>query len=293
MMRVIIMISAIAVLCSASPLITKEFIDEVKQKATWKATEYEENVFKGIQNEDITDDTHEPLIFTQLRQPQSTIENTDINAPTNCSLTPQNMGDQCFGSSFAFAVAGMVSMRCCNATGKNEGWLSVMELISCDRDNYGCAGGWPATALKYVEQNGLVPNDCYPYNGQNEACPRVCRNGKNFTEPHKCKIKNIQTIRNLDDAKKALVNGPIIVSFEAYADLFTYKEGVYCHVTGGFKRVISATVVSFETVPKPHLKMMMPFGTSYGEGGFLRMCTTCCGMFTKYEKGNAVADIKS
>lgn len=284
MMRFIIFLSMISAFCFSKPIITKEFLEEVKQKASWTVTDYDENVFKGLEDEDLTEDTRHSLPPKKLRVPE-------INSGLDCNLNAHNMGEFCQGSSFAFAVAGMVSMRCCIKKNKNEGWLSPMELISCDSGNYGCAGGWPRTALKYVEQNGLVPEACYPYNGQNEACPTNCKNGTSFKDAHRCKVTNIQTIKTADDAKKALQNGPIVLSFEAYADLWAYKGGIYCHTTGGFKRVISVTVVSYETTPKPHFKILMPFGPKFGEEGYLRMCMTCCGMFIKYEKGNVVCDI--
>ena len=212
-------------------------------------------------------------------------------ADFNCTLPVQNMGDSCFGSSFGFAVAGMVSMRCCQKKKENFGWLSVMELLSCDTENYGCAGGWPIYSTKYTEANGLVPDECYPYNGNNEACPTKCHKGGDFKGSHKCKTVNAQVLKSLDDAKKALENGPIVVSFEAYADFFSYKSGIYCHTTGAFKRVFSLLAVAYTDKPKPHLTLMAPFGEKFGEKGYIRMCTTCCGMFGKYEKGNVVVDI--
>lgn len=291
MLRTFLLLVTIGLLCSAKPLITKEDIEELKQKATWTVTEYEENVFKGIEDEDFAQGSPE---LKNLRYAESRRENSkEIKSDSlDCGLPVLNMGDSCFGSSFAFAVAGMVSMRCCMKNGKNEGWLSPMELISCDDSNYGCAGGWPAYAVKYVEKNGLVPNECYPYNGQNEGCPNVCKNGKSFKEAHKCNITNIVNLKSKDAALKALEKGPIVLSFESYADMYTYKEGIYCHTAGAFKRVISAVAISYSDTPSPHIKFLMPFGESFGEKGYMRMCTDCCGMFGRYDKGNVGCDMK-
>ena len=290
-MRVFFLLITIFFLCSAKPLITKELIEEVKQKATWGVTDYEENVFKGIEDEEVTDDTQEPFIAKNLRNSPDSSMSQGTSGDFNCTLPIQTMGDACFGATFAFAVAGMVSMRCCQKKSENLGWLSVMELVSCDTQNYGCAGGWPVYATKYVEANGLVPEICYPYNGNNEVCPTKCKNGGDFKAAHICKATNTQILRSLDDAKRALEKGPIVVSIESYADFYTYKSGIYCHTTGAFKRVISLLATNFTAQPKPHLTFMTPFGEKFGEKGYIKMCTTCCGMFGKYEKGNVVVDI--
>jgi len=292
-MRVLFLLFTVIFLCSAKPLITKELIEEVKQTATWTVTEYEENVFKGIEDEDVTADSKEPLEFNNLRESQI-VDDLEFQAksePINCTLPVRDMKDQCFGSSFAFAVAGMASMRCCAKTGENFGWLSIMEIVSCDSKNYGCAGGWPIYSAKYVEANGLVPEICYPYNGNNEGCPNKCKDGTEFKVAHKCKATNVVTLKSLDDAKKALEKGPVVVSFEAYADFFTYKNGTYCHTAGAFKRVISLLAVGFTDKPKPTITFLAPYGPKFGENGYINMCTTCCGMFGKYEKGNVVMDI--
>jgi hypothetical protein len=293
MLRVFFLLFTLCFLCSATPLITKEFLEEVKQKATWTVTNYEENVFKGIEDEDVTADVIDPYALNSLRE--SDVADTSMFASNSeavdCALPVQDMKDLCFGSSFAFAIAGMTSMRCCAKKNENFGWLSPMELVSCDTQNYGCAGGWPVYAAKYVEQNGLVPDECYPYNGQNEGCPLVCKKGGDFKAAHVCKATNVVTLRSLDDAKKALEKGPIVVSFEAYADFFAYKNGTYCHTTGSFKRVISLLATGFSDKPKPYLTFQTPYGVNFGEKGFIKMCTTCCGMFGKYEKGNVALDI--
>jgi hypothetical protein len=271
------------------PLITKEFISEVKEKATWEVTEYDENMFKGINEEDITSDSV-GYAANNLRQSEEYYQPNTKNG-LDCGLAIQNMGDKCAGSTFAFAVAGMVTMRCCAKQGKKLEWLSPMELISCDSKNYGCAGGWPINAVEYVKTNGLVPEACYPYSGSNEPCPNRCKNGKVWKDEHVCKVVNPVNLRSIDDVKKALAGGPVVVSFEAFTDLYTYKSGVYCHVAGAFKRVISVTVLAYADQPSPHLLMQVPFGNDFGEKGLLRMCYTCCSMFGKYEKGNVAVDI--
>jgi hypothetical protein len=287
-MKALLLCAFLVVLCSSKIIVTKELINELKKTATWEVTEYAENIFKGVDDDDSVNGSPESFVINNLRQIQNDVQANNLD----CGVPIQNMGEKCLGSTFAFAVAGMVSSRCCAKKGVPT-VLSPMEIISCDSGDYGCAGGWPAYALKYVEKNGLVPDDCYPYNGQNEGCPTVCKNGKPFKDAHMCNITNIVTLKSADDVKAALKNGPIVISFDAYTDLYTYKSGIYCHTAGAFKRVMSGLVVDYAEGDKPYIRIQMPFGKTFGEEGFIRMCTSCCGLFNKYEKGNVACDIKS
>eukprot|EP00829_Urostomides_striatus_P021524 TRINITY_DN962_c0_g2_i1.p1 TRINITY_DN962_c0_g2~~TRINITY_DN962_c0_g2_i1.p1 ORF type:complete len:319 (-),score=63.01 TRINITY_DN962_c0_g2_i1:89-1045(-) len=291
------LILSIVVLCYTKPLVTKELIEELKQTATWEVTDYEDNVFKGIEDEDFSKDCPERKNPKGLRENSHVEQITDevVEIPSNkkldCTLPVKDQGG-CFGATYAFAVAGMVSMRCCLKTGQKHGWLSPKEILSCDESDYGCAGGWPHYAARYVA-NGLVPEKCYPYNDADEGCPSECADKSNWAKAHICKCVNPIALRSVDDAKKALENGPIVASFEAYADLFSYKSGIYCHTAGPFKRVVSATVLRYSADPKPHIVIMLPFGENFGEKGLVRMCLDCCGLFGKYEKGNVACDITS
>jgi len=288
-MRILGVILLLAI-CLAEPLIKKDFLKKLRKTVPWEVTDYENNVFKGLSVEDFQDKADLPSIVLDLEdlpsQKKSEMDPNAINwikKSASCIHEIKNLGE-CEGGSYALAVAGMVSDRCC-LKGKDHGSLSAMELLSCSGDNYGCAGGWPAWAVQYAA-NGLVDELCYPYSGRNEECPKKCKNGKDWNAMHVCKCSGAVALRSLADVRTALDQGPVVVTFEAYDDLFAYKSGIYCHTVGGFKRLISARVIGYSEDPQPHLVLAMPFGPLFGEKGFVRMCTTCCGMFGKYEKGN-------
>ena len=287
-----IILAILLIACMAEPLIKKELIEELKKTATWEVTEYEENIFRGIESEDI----EQGMTFAES-DAQDYPEHKVTNTPkavswvgASCVHAVKNQGDECAAASFAFAVAGMVSDRCC-LKGQDHGWLSPMELLSCDKSNYGCAGGWPLDSVAYVQKAGLVEDVCYPYNGRNEACPNKCKNGKDWNATHACKCTNPTSIKTFDELKTAMTNGPVVVTFEAFEDFYLYKSGIYCHTAGKFKRLVSGRVLAYnETTTPPHLTVAMSFGEKWGEAGLVRMCSTCCGMFGKYSKGNIVCD---
>lgn len=283
------MLWLIVAVCSATQLIRKEMMDELKKTATWTVAEYENNIFKGMTVEELVSNQEYPIDWTDdvTPAPQTDVKTGNINWMEKSASCIHEVGNQgsCVGAPFAFAIAGMLSDRAC-LKGKDFGWLSTMELVSCDDDDYGCAGGWPAWAAKYTETNGLVDDKCYPFSGRNEACPTKCKDGSDWKKAHAVKCTNILKLTSLDAVKAELNNGPVVVTFEAYEDFYHYSSGIYCYTTGNFRRLMSARVVGFSDQPSPHVVLAMSFGTTFGEKGLVRMCTTCCGMFGKYDKGN-------
>ena len=288
-----IFLAILLVACMAEPLIKKELIEELKQKASWQVTEYEENLFKGVTSEEVEESQILSEADAEVYPEHEVKQNTpsEVNwQGASCMHPIKSQGDECAAASFAFAVAGMASDRCC-LKGTDHGWLSPMELLSCDKSNYGCAGGWPLDAVNYTANNGLVEDACYPYTGRNEPCPLKCKNGKEWNTTHVCKCSNPTAIKTYDELKSSLTNGPVVVTFEAFEDFYLYKAGIYCHTAGKFKRLVSGRVVAYnDTTTPPHLTLAMSFGTTWGEQGFIRMCNSCCGMFGKYSKGNVACN---
>lgn len=75
------------------------------------------------------------------------------------------------GSCWAFSATGVVE----GYWFLNEGSLpnvSEQQLVDCSTSygNQGCNGGWPASALQYVQDNGLVTGAEYPYTGRDGNC---------------------------------------------------------------------------------------------------------------------------
>lgn len=279
------------------PLITKSKIESLKSKVSFEVTSYEDNIFKDFNDEDITlEDNPFGINVNDDDTPTKTIQTNAfesfslLSSPSADCIHPIRDHSTCIGGSFAFAVAGMISDRCCMKS-SDAGWLSMMELIACDKSNYGCAGGWPAWAVNYTAIEGLVTEDCYPFTPRPESCPNRCKGAKEWKTDHKCKCPKIVLVPTLNDIKNALPKGPVVVTFEAYDDFFFYKSGVYCHKEGRFKRLISGRVIGFnETNTPPYLLMATSFGEKFGEKGYIKFCTTCCGVVEKYDKGNVACE---
>ena len=85
------------------------------------------------------------------------------------AVTPVKEQGSC-GSCWTFSTAGTLEGFQYLKTGHLVP-LSEQNLLDCNlEDEWGCDGGWPATALEFVKENGIVTEETYPYNGKVQTC---------------------------------------------------------------------------------------------------------------------------
>ncbi|XP_039005309.1 cathepsin B-like protease 2 [Hibiscus syriacus] len=111
----------------------------------------------------------------------------------------------------------------------------------------GCDGGYPISAWRYFEQNGVVTEKCDPYfddigcshPGCKPAFPtpkyvKKCVNGNLlWTQSKHYSVGAYRINSNPADIMEEIYrNGPVEFSFTVYEDFAHYKLGVYKHVTG-------------------------------------------------------------
>jgi len=228
----ILILTILLICCFAEEmLITQESTDYLKQHVTWEVADYEDNVFRGWTVDEFKDILnqmepeeieHEPLDpFVSLLEPKDvdwTVKRAD------CIHEILNQGN--CGSCWAFSASGVASDRCCLGKG-DQGWLSPQELVSCDKRNQGCGGGWEYWGLDYVHENGLVPLTCYPYVARNEPCPTKCKDGKDWKSAHVCKCKARVDCQGPDAMAKCIQTGPVTAGMYVYNDFMHYKSGIY------------------------------------------------------------------
>jgi len=110
-------------------------------------------------------------------------------------------------------------------------------MVSCDSSDYACRGGYLSNAWRYLEQTGIVSDKCMPYksgSGFVPSCPTKCDNPSDAFTKYKAKSGSTKHFASAEDAQKDIMqNGPIQAGFMVYQDFFSYKSGVYHHVSGG------------------------------------------------------------
>lgn len=109
-------------------------------------------------------------------------------------------------------------------------------MVSCDKNNYACQGGYLNYAWQFLEKSGAPTDSCEPYvsgGGSVPSCPAKCKDGS-AKKVFKCKAgSTVQA--NGAAATKTLIagSGPVETGFTVYADFFNYQSGIYHHVSGG------------------------------------------------------------
>jgi C1A family cysteine protease len=110
--------------------------------------------------------------------------------------------------------------------------LSEAHLFFCHGPSTGasCGGGWwPTAALDAWRNQGVADEACFPYNPAAASCG-VCADAASRV----VKITGYQDLTNNPAAIKDWIStrGPVSACLYVYDDFFSYKSGVYRHVTG-------------------------------------------------------------
>jgi len=267
-----LILALLVVAIAAELAVTPEYTAYLKKHVSWEVVDYEENIFKGWTVEEVRtllgDEDRE--VITDVAPYIATSIPSSVNwAGASCIHEIHNQGN--CGSCWAFATASVASDKCCLG-GKDYGWLSPQELVSCDRTNSGCNGGLASEALKYVMSKGLVPESCYPYVGAQQACPTKCKDGSDWTAAHVCKAKSLTNCGTLPAMKSCLLKGPITIRMKVYSDFFNYKSGVYCwDQKSAFQGGHAIRGVGYSDSPKAHILCANSWGPSWGESGLFRI----------------------
>jgi C1A family cysteine protease len=128
--------------------------------------------------------------------------------------------------------------------------LSEAHLFFCHARarGYGCSTGWwPQEAFDDFKSKGVADEACYPYNLSNTDCSGLC---SNWAE-RAVKITGYNALTSQPAQIKEWIStkGPVSACFVVYQDFFSYKSGVYKHVTGGQAGGHCVTIIGYNDNP--------------------------------------------
>jgi len=263
-------------------MITQNYLEDLKSRVDWEVVDYEDSPFRGWTIDELksllTPSEVDPLDIP-IKASDVEVKDIDWSKDDRCIHGVRNQGN--CGSSWAISVAGMLSDHCCMKKGRDYGWLSPQEIISCDATSYGCAGGYIKNAIDYVVSKGLVTEDCFPYSADNRNCPQECINRGVWEDSHLCKCRNLISCKGYEDMLKCIHNGPISTTLRVYQDLYYYKSGIYeWDRRGSTLGTQSVRCYGYSSQPKPHWMCINSWGTSWGEQGHFKIATGECGIET-------------
>jgi cathepsin B len=282
-------------LCSAEAFdhlrITKEHVEKLKKTAPFEVYEWESHPFKGLSGEEIKAKLGLFGVFYHDEAPLP--EGPAINGlPENFNSADQwpdcihpIRDQQSCGSCWAFAASEVLSDRTCIATSGNTNViLSPQDLVSCDKGDLGCNGGYLNRSWDYLVKTGIVADDCYPYTsgkGQTGSCSisaGKCATGAKGTYK-KYFASSYKSFPNTNAIKEDIVkNGPVETGFTVYQDFMSYKSGIYKHTTGGVLGGHAVKIVGFGVENgTQYWKVANSWGPSWGEQGHFRIAIgNCC-----------------
>lgn len=157
--------------------------------------------------------------------------------------------------------------------------LSEAHLFYCIAKSQGrnCSNGWwVGPAMDGCKNTGVVDEDCYPYTAGDQNC-NLCGDWQKRTQ----KISGWHEIRNVAKMKDWLSNhGPLAACFTVYADFYSYRSGIYKHVTGEKRGGHCVCCVGYNDSQKYWI-MKNSWGSGWGESGYFKISYGQCGIEVK------------
>ena len=201
------------------------------------------------------------------------------------SIVNQHTPQFC-GSSWALATVGVLNDRI--KIMRKAAWpdiqLSPQVLLSCDKSQRGCEGGFPLHAFKWIKEHGISDSSCSPYQSKGHT------NGLEWSNELECidwtadgwKPKDLYNKYFVDDygtisgeqemLEEIVQNGPIACSWTASKTFQEYKGGILVDLTKSTEYNHVWQVVGFgvENGIK-YWQVKNTWGTTFGENGFIRI----------------------
>lgn len=196
------------------------------------------------------------------------------------------------GSSWVISTTSVASDRfAVQSKGKEIVQLSPQQIMSCSRKTRGCHGGRLDVAFRFLNKNGVVDEDCFPYLASNTHCPSAlrrtrllgkaqCRLPTNVDRTSYYTTGPAYTLNNETSIMvEILQSGPVVATMRVYRDFFTYSGGIYKHSAAsrndkyGFHSVrllgwgeeyVDGRIVKYWTAANS-------WGSWWGENGFFRI----------------------
>jgi C1A family cysteine protease len=188
--------------------------------------------------------------------------------------TPVKNQGQC-GSCWAFSATENIE-SVYKIGGNSLVTLSPQQIVDCDKDCYGCGGGWPYKAFNYVAKAGGQDTDAsYPYTARDGSC-------KFKTNTIGAKIKGYKQIpKNEQQIQSALTTtAPFSICVDA-SQWSNYRSGVMRSNQCGRGIDHCVQLVGYDaTANPPYWIVRNSWGTSWGQQGhiYLEMFKDTCAM---------------
>ncbi|KAF0719783.1 hypothetical protein As57867_000781, partial [Aphanomyces stellatus] len=195
--------------------------------------------------------------------PKSVASNMDWSTH-KCNPPVVSQG-QC-GSCWAFSTVGTVEIAHCLGSGELLD-LSQQQVVSCDKHNLGCNGGYPAAAIDFMQDGVCLASD-YPYTSGDDGYTGSCK-----TSCTKKALALGDTIQTSGEASltKVLNKQPATVIVESGNPVWqNYKSGVVTQCPGyGSDHAVIAIGYGTSKDGIDFFKIKNSWGAQWGDNGYI------------------------
>ena len=180
------------------------------------------------------------------------------------------------GSCWTFSATGALEGQIWRKTGKLIS-LSEQQLVDCDMSDYGCRGGFPASAFKYIKSvGGIEKEEDYPYVSQSMYEPRrKCEFNKEKVVASNTGYVQLPKGDETKLREAVATIGPISIAISARPSLSQYTEGIYHDDECGRTRINHAVLLvgygTDKSTGTPYWLIKNSWGPEWGENGYFRM----------------------
>jgi cathepsin B len=271
-----------------------EFLKQLEQiDKTWEATTYSE--FENLSLDEFRKTRLGGRQRHGMKGDDLPVANYDdlVNAvPTNFDARTQwpkciqaIRNQQSCGSCWAFASAEPLGDRFCIATnGTVSKVLSPQYLVSCDKTELGCNGGYLNKVWAFLEASGTVTDSCWPYKsggGSVPACSLTkCEDGQPIKKYYAKKGTSKWLTTPATIQTEIFANGPVETGFTVYQDFMYYKSGIYVYKSGVQVGGHAVKIIGWgvTTAGQKYWIVANSWATTWGEQGFFRIQQGQCGI---------------
>lgn len=151
--------------------------------------------------------------------------------------------------------------------------LSEQQCVDCDKDSYGCNGGWQDNCMYYVQDNGGISEaKDYPYVAMSGLCVA------DYYGP--VDVKQVHHVKSYSEEQlmAAIAQGPTSVTIESKMTVFHhYTSGVISSLECGTSLDHAVTAVGYghdEESGLDYYLVRNSWGKDWGDHGYVKIART-------------------
>ena len=184
------------------------------------------------------------------------------------------------GSCTSFSTVGAIESIALIELGRTLN-LSEADLHFCSSHGATCDGWWPDAAYESVRTRGVTDEANFPYtnafNGSNPVC-----NVSTNRESQVVRITASTTLQSAVARKNWLTQvGPCVAAFRVFDDFFSYRSGVYHHVSGSEIGLHNVVIIGYSEDEQCWI-CKNSWGAGWGMQGFFKIAYGEAGIDTEF-----------